>query len=190
MAYSAPLFNFSRCVRFEGGFARLLLSRVEEKSMVQTIRGDWDIRFHPGLKVNPKEVVFMYSLDGKNWDDYYANRLGVPTHWQVTVYDLPVGQKLWFFLQVHEKDGRIRVANKDGDNYEVTVNPGKTGAYRAEVRVSKLVVVGRICLLCETRFGRQANACPNPGCGATYCPTCSRMLPPKANFCPWCQQDF
>ncbi|MHA1731372.1 MAG: hypothetical protein ACTSU5_05485 [Promethearchaeota archaeon] len=159
--------------------------------MAKMVRGEWEILFHPGLKVNPKEVVFFYTLDGENWDDYYANKLGIPTKWQVAVYDLPEGQELTFFIKDVEKDGRIRVANNEGKNYKVTVKAGeKTGTYRAQVRVSKLQVTGHVCLLCETAFPSTSNSCPNPGCGAVYCPGCSRMLPPKANFCPWCQIDF
>lgn len=133
----------------------------------------------------------MYTLDGNDWDDYYANKLGVATKWQVTVYDLPEGHEMSFFIRIVEKDGRIRLANNEGKNYTITLKASqKTGAYRAQVRVSKLAEIGHICLLCGTSFAKKLNHCPNPGCGATYCPQCSRMLPPKANYCPWCKQDF
>ncbi|HMF33431.1 MAG TPA: zinc ribbon domain-containing protein [Candidatus Lokiarchaeia archaeon] len=148
-----------------------------------TLKGSWEILIHPDLKIQPKEVALLWRQGDAPFDDYLANKLGTETHWQVDIYDLPENEEIEFFLKFFDKDGCIYIANKDGENYRVMLKPGQDGTYRARVKVTNIVDVGSRCLLCESQFPRGTNACPK--CGAVYCPTCHRMLPPKSNYCPW-----
>lgn len=135
----------------------------------------------------------MYSLDGgKTWDDYYGNKLGTAKNWQVTQYDMKEGAEMTFFIRFIQKDGSIFIANKDGKNYQVTLKKNQPDHYKAQVRIGPKAVtqIGKKCIVCDTLINRGQNNCPNPECGATYCPDCSRMLPPSSNYCPWCKQQF
>jgi RNA polymerase subunit RPABC4/transcription elongation factor Spt4 len=152
------------------------------------IKGSWEILIHPDLLLQPKEVTLLYRIGGGQFDDYFANKLEKETHWQVDIYDLPENAELEFFLKFFDKDGRMYIANKEGQNYKVTLTAGQDGTYRARVKVTSIVDIGHRCLLCDTQFARGKNACPK--CGAVFCPDCHRMLPPKSNFCPWCEKEF
>ncbi|MHA1282824.1 MAG: hypothetical protein ACTSQP_10000 [Promethearchaeota archaeon] len=155
------------------------------------IRTEFEILIHPNLDLEPIEVIFMYSLDGgKTWDDYYGNKLGTPKKWQVTQYDMKEGSEMTFFIRFIQKDGKIFIANKDGQNYKVILKRNQPDHYKAQVRIAKVIQIGKKCIVCDTLINKNENICPNPECGATYCPKCSRMLPPSSNYCPWCKIQF
>lgn len=156
------------------------------------IRAEFEILIHPKIELEPSETIFMYSLDGgKNWDDYYGNKLGTPKKWQVTMYDVKEDTDMTFFIRFIQKDGKIFIANKEGKNYQITVTRNQSDkSYKAQVRITKAQEIGKKCIVCETIINRNENMCPNEECKATYCPECSRMLPPSSNFCPWCELQF
>ncbi len=155
------------------------------------IRAEFEIIIHPNLKLEPAETIFMYSLDGgKTWDDYGGNKLGTPKNWQITMYDIIEGSKMEFFIRFIQKDGQIFIANKDGKNYSIELKLNQPDHYKAEVRIAKVISVGRKCIVCGTVINKGENMCLNKECRATYCPKCMRMLPPSSNYCPWCQLQF
>jgi len=156
------------------------------------LRAEFEILIHPKLELDLKETILMYSLDeGKSWDDYYGNKLGTAKKWQVTMYDMKEGVNMTFFIRFVQKDGKIFIANKEGKNYHIELRANQNdGSYKAQVRIAKANQVGKKCIVCETIINKNDNSCPNPECLAVYCPDCSRMLPPLANYCPWCDHQF
>ena len=159
--------------------------------MAKKIRAEFEILIHPNLEIEPMETILMYSMDGgKTWDDYYGNKLGTPKKWQVTMYDVKEKSNMSFFIRLIQKDGKIFIANKDGKNYEIELKRNQPDHYKAQVRIAKVTSVGKKCIVCNTVIGKDQNSCPNEGCKASYCPECSRMLPPTSNFCPWCENQF
>lgn len=159
--------------------------------MAKKIRAEFEILIHPKLDLEPSETILMYSLNGgKSWDDYYGNKLGTPKKWQVTMYDIKEKSNMSFFIRFIQKDGKIFIANKDGKNYEIEVKRNQEDYYKAQVRIAKVIPVGKKCIVCGEIIGKDDNICPNAECYATYCPECSRMLPPTSNYCPWCEIQF
>jgi len=159
--------------------------------MAKKIRAEFEILIHPNLELEPLETVFMYSLDGgKTWDDYYGNKLGTSKNWQITMYDIKEGSNLTFFIRFIQKDGQIFIANKEGKNYNIELKKNQPDHYKAQVRIAKVTSIGKKCIICETLINKNENSCPNEECLASYCPECSRMLPPSANYCPWCSLQF
>ncbi|MHA1149313.1 MAG: hypothetical protein ACTSR8_13845 [Promethearchaeota archaeon] len=155
------------------------------------IRTEFEILIHPSLDLEPTEVIFMYSFDGgKTWDDYYGNKLGTSKKWQITQYDMKEGAQMTFFIRFIQKDGKIFIANKEGKNYNVELKKNQPDHYKAQVRIAKVTQIGKKCIVCETIISKDDNNCPNEECKASYCPDCSRMLPPSSNYCPWCEIQF
>ncbi|MHA1819068.1 MAG: hypothetical protein ACTSU2_14270 [Promethearchaeota archaeon] len=149
------------------------------------IGADLEILFHPDLDIDIKEVRILYSLDnGTTWDDYYANKLN-PKKYQISMYDLPLNEPMEFYIEVTLRDGRVLKALKEGKNYRVILNDKGGGMYKAQVRIKELVFSHRICIICESIIKGDGIQCETPGCNATYCPFCNRMLPPHSNYCPW-----
>ncbi|MFO8017131.1 MAG: zinc ribbon domain-containing protein [Promethearchaeia archaeon] len=155
------------------------------------IRAEFEILIHPKLELKPAETILMYSLDdGDNWDDYYGNKLGTPKKWQVTMYDMPEGESMSFFIRFIQKDGEIFIANKEGKNYNIELRKNQKDHYKAQIRIRNVRQIGKKCIVCGTIIGKNKNLCPNEECKATYCPECFRMLPPSSNYCPWCDLQF
>lgn len=153
------------------------------------IRAEFEILIHPSLELDPAEVIFMYKFgSSQDWDDYYGNKLGTSKEWQVTMYDVEEGSNMTFFIRFVQKDGKIFIANKDGQNYQVEIKKNQPDHYKAQVRIAKVTPVGKKCIVCGTVIGGKENFCQQ--CEATYCPECSRMLPPLSNYCPWCKVQF
>jgi hypothetical protein len=159
--------------------------------MAKKIRAEFEIIIHPKLELEPTETIFMYSLDGgKTWDDYYGNKLGTSKSWQITMYDMKEGANMTFFIRFIQKDGKIFIANKEGENYKIELKLNQPDHYKAQVRIAKVSMIGKKCIVCEAIINKNENKCPNLDCLASYCPDCSRMLPPSANYCPWCKLQF
>lgn len=157
----------------------------------EKIRAEFEILIYPKLDLKPAETILMYKLDdGENWDDYFGNKLGTPKKWQITMYDMPEGSEMTFFIRFIQKDGKIFIANKEGENYHVELRKNKKDHYKAQIRIRNANLVGKKCIVCGTVIGKHDNICPNKECNATYCPDCSRMLPPLSNYCPWCNIQF
>ena len=156
------------------------------------LSAEFEILFHPDMKLQPKEVALIYSSDGKSWEDYFANRL-TEKNWNVTMYDLQVDQQIEFFIRVIVKDGRIMLVRKEGQNYKVKVRDNTSSEkYKAQIRITDDILshAGRRCLICDQVIPKNKNLCQTDGCSATYCPYCQRMLPPFSNFCPWDKKSF
>ena len=155
--------------------------------MAKKITAEFQILFHPDLADKAKELALLYTTNGgRNWDDYFANRL-TDKNWQITMYDLNEGP-IEFFLRIILKDGRIVLGKKDQQNYKVKIRDNSdSNKYKAQIRLTQdnFVPVGRKCLVCEDIIPTGQYICKTPGCHASFCPDCSRMLPPFSNYCPW-----
>lgn len=157
------------------------------------MNAEFEVLFHPDMKLQPKEVAILYSSNGgKNFEDNYANRI-TEKNWNVQIFDLDERLPLEFFVRVVFKDGRLMLAKKEGQNYKIQLrdNTG-SGKYKAQVRIEEgnLIFTGRRCLVCDQIIPRDKNICLTEECHAVYCPFCQRMLPPFANFCPWDKKSF
>jgi hypothetical protein len=156
------------------------------------ISAEFQILFHPDMKMSPKEVALVYTFDGKSYDDYFANKL-TDKNWNVSLYDLAEGQKMEFFVRCVFKDGRLLLGRKEGKNYQIQLRANtEQGNYKAQVRLddSNLVYAGRRCLICDQIIPKDQNMCKTEQCHAVFCPQCNRMLPPYSNFCPWDKISF
>ncbi len=157
------------------------------------ISAEFQILFHPDLNLKPTEVSLVYSFNqGRNWDTYLANK-ATPINWGTSMYDLPIGQQMEFFLRIIVDDGRIMIAKKNDENYKIILRDNTNqGRYKAQIRITSdlLISTGRKCLICENIVKKDRNICETPGCNAVYCPKCNRMLPPHSNYCPWDELTF
>ena len=151
----------------------------------KTINADFEILLHPDLVLEISGVTLWYTV-GKNWDDYYANKIN--KKYQLTIYDLPEEGMMEFYIEISLKDGRVMKASKGGDNYKVKLVDKGGGVYKAQVRVKELNFSYRQCLICESKIPSPGIQCETKECEATYCPNCNRILPPHSNYCPWDQK--
>lgn len=144
---------------------------------------DFELLFHPDLKLSVNEIAMWYSVDsGKTWDDYYANKLSSHKY-NIRMFDLPEGKTMEFYVEVALKDGRVMRVTKDGNNYKVKLVDKGDSMYKAQVRIKDMSFAYRKCLICESKI--DGIQCQTPECEATYCPICNRMLAPHSNYCPW-----
>lgn len=156
------------------------------------LSAEFQILFHPELKMSPKEVALVYTFDGRSFDEIYANKL-TEKNWNVQIFDLKEGQPMEFFVRCIMKDSRMMLGRKEGQNYKITLKDNTDGnKYKAQVRIDEtnLVTAGRRCLVCDQVIPKGQNMCKTAQCQAVFCPFCNRMLPPYSNFCPWDQKSF
>jgi hypothetical protein len=154
---------------------------------IDTIDAEFEILIHPELPLDIKELELNYALNGRNdYQDYLTNKINEKKY-SVTIYDLPSGADMDFYLRFIKKEGDILLGKKDNKNYRVQIRDNAEGKYKAQIRITEenLIEVGRQCLVCNEVLRKGTHSCEK--CEANYCPQCTRMLPPKKNYCPWCK---
>jgi hypothetical protein len=159
----------------------------KKKSDVPTIPIELEILIHPDLELDVKELEIEYSLDDTNdFIPYTANKVN-DKKYLITLYDIPSGSAMEFYLRFIKKDGELVLGKKEENNYKVQIRENAEGKYKAQIRITEqnLVEVGRKCLVCSEVLKKGKHVCSK--CNANYCPKCTRMLPPNKNFCPWCK---
>jgi hypothetical protein len=154
------------------------------------IEAEFEILIHPDLPLEVKEVEFNYALSGRSdYQDYLANKVNEKKY-VVTIYDLPLNAEMDFYIKFIKKDGEIILGKKENKNYRVQIKDNAEGKYKAQIRITEqnLMEVGRKCLVCGEVLKKGTHICQK--CDANYCPKCTRMLPPRKDYCPWCKMKI
>ena len=160
-------------------------SKKSSKKKGEVINVELEVLIHPKLELKITELALLYRTDKESsFDDYYANKLN-PKKWNIKMYDIPMNVRMEFYLRFTMNDGSIILGKKDGKNYAIQPRDNADGEYKAQIRITedRLMEVGRKCLVCEELLRKGTNICEK--CSATFCPSCTRMLPPGSNYCPW-----
>ena len=153
---------------------------------IDTIDAEFEILIHPELPLDIKELELNYALNGRNdYQDYLTNKINEKKY-SVTIMICP-RCRYGLLSTLHQKEGDILLGKKDNKNYRVQIRDNAEGKYKAQIRITEenLIEVGRQCLVCNEVLRKGTHSCEK--CEANYCPQCTRMLPPKKNYCPWCK---